>query len=221
MGGTRIWTRNCGRRRTSCSTAAARRRGSAPACRRRPTRSRRTARSRSSPAERSVVVMRHGKYRFVASFLAIPLLLYVVYVISPYAQAFNIALTNWNGFSPPEYTGFANFSRMFHDRLFVKAVEHNLFLLLTLPLITVAIALFLSFMLNVGGRSRGGIRSGVWGSKFYRLKFFFPQVLAVRIIGVLFQQSLRPDTSGALNRSLHAHAIEPVRCLTNPTVRSW
>ena len=143
--------------------------------------------------------MRHGKYRFVASFLAIPLLLYVVYVISPYAQAFNIALTNWNGFSPPEYTGFSNFSRMFHDRLFIKAVEHNLFLLLALPLITVTIALFLSFMLNVGGRSRSGVRTGVWGSKFYRLVFFFPQVLAVAII------KFRRKDDSHVPEPLHGH----------------
>src|SRR5438045_7733550 len=165
--------------------------------------------------------MRHGKYRFVASFLAVPLVLYVFYVLWPYAQAFWIALNNWNGFSPPEYTGFANFSRMFHDRLFIKAVEHNLFLLLTLPLITVAIALFLSFMLNVGGRSRGGIRSGVWGSKFYRLVFFFPQVLAVVIVGVLFQQILRPDTSGALNGPLHVLGLGPIGFLTNQTLAIW
>ena len=129
--------------------------------------------------------MRHGKYRFVASFLAAPLVLYVFYVLWPYAQAFNIALTNWNGFAPPVYVGFANFQRMFHDQLFIKAVEHNLFLLLALPLITVTIALFLSFMLNVGGRSRSGVRTGVWGSKFYRLVFFFPQVLAVAIIAII------------------------------------
>lgn len=166
--------------------------------------------------------MRHGKYRFVASFLAIPLVLYVFYVLWPYAQAFNIALTNWNGFSPPVYVGFANFERMFHDRLFIKAVEHNLFLLLALPLITVIIALFLSFMLNVGGRSRAGVRTGVWGSKFYRLVFFFPQVLAVAIIGVLFQQILRPDTSGALNGPLHALlGVDAIGFLTNPTVAMW
>ena len=31
--------------------------------------------------------------------------------------------------------------------------------------------------------------TGVWGSKFYRVVFFFPQVLAVAIVGVLFRRS--------------------------------
>ena len=165
--------------------------------------------------------MRHGKYPFVISFLAIPVVLYVIYVIGPYAQAFYLALTNYNGFSSPTFVGFENFTRMFHNNLFWKAVQHNLFLLVALPLVTMAIALFLAFMLNVGGRSRGGVRSGVWGSKFYRLVFFFPQVLAVVIVAVLFQQILRPDASGAVNGPLHTLGVSPIGFLTNPTVAMW
>jgi N-acetylglucosamine transport system permease protein len=165
--------------------------------------------------------MRHGKYPFVVSFLVVPVVLYVIYVISPYVQAFYIALTDWNGYGQPQFVGFGNFTRMFHNDLFWKAVQHNLFLLVALPVVTVAIALFLSFMLNVGGRSRGGIRTGVWGSKFYRLVFFFPQVLAVAIIGVLFQQILRPDASGAVNGPLHAAGVQPIGFLTNTTVAMW
>jgi len=165
--------------------------------------------------------MRHGKYPFIISFLAIPVVLYLIYVIGPYAQAFYLALTNYNGFSAPQYVGSENFTRMFHSDLFWKAVQHNLFLLVALPLITMAIALFLAFMLNVGGRSRAGVRSGVWGSKFYRLVFFFPQVLAVVIVGVLFQQILRPDASGAVNGPLHALGVSPIGFLTNPTVAIW
>jgi ABC-type sugar transport system permease subunit len=55
--------------------------------------------------------MRHGKYPFVISFLAIPVVLYVIYVIGPYAQAFYLALTNYNGFSAPTFVGFENTSR--------------------------------------------------------------------------------------------------------------
>ncbi|OLB77269.1 MAG: ABC transporter permease [Actinobacteria bacterium 13_2_20CM_2_71_6] len=166
--------------------------------------------------------MRHGKYPFVISFLVVPLVLYVVYVLGPYAQAFYIAMTDWRGVSAtPNFIGFENFTKMFDDPTFWKAVQHNLFLLLALPLITIAIALFLAFMLNVGGRSRSGVRSGVWGSKFYRVVFFFPQVLAVAIIGVLFQQILRPDSSGALNGPLHAMGLDPVGFLTDPTFAMW
>ena len=134
--------------------------------------------------------MRHGKYPFVIGFLIVPVTLYVVFVVSPYLQAFYISLTNWRGYAPPKYVGLDNYHRLFADDTFWKAVRHNGLMLLTLPLITIAIALFFAFLLNIGGRSRGGSRQGVWGSKFYRVVFFFPQLLAVPIIAVLVWQSV-------------------------------
>jgi N-acetylglucosamine transport system permease protein len=166
--------------------------------------------------------MRHGKYPFVIGFLAIPVLLYAVYVIDPYVQAFYLALTDWHGISAhTHFIGFANFTKLFHDSVFWKALEHNIMLLLALPLITIAIALFLSFMLNVGGRSRSGKTSGVWGSKFYRVVFFLPQVLALAVIAVLFQQILRPDNYGAINSIVHGIFGVNIGFLTDPTLAMW
>jgi N-acetylglucosamine transport system permease protein len=166
--------------------------------------------------------MRHGKYPFVIGFLVIPVALYVIYVIDPYIQAFYIAMTDWRGVSAnPNFIGLDNFAKLFKDGVFWKAIQHNLMLLIAVPLITVVIALFLAFMLNVGGRSQGAKRSGVWGSKFYRVVFFLPQVLAIAIIAVLFQQILRPDTSGAVNGPLHGLGVKPVGFLTNPSIAMW
>jgi ABC-type sugar transport system permease subunit len=57
-----------------------------------------------------------GKYPFIIGFLAAPVLLYAVFVIGPYLQAFQISLTDWRGlkassskrslkFSNPMYSG--------------------------------------------------------------------------------------------------------------------
>lgn len=166
--------------------------------------------------------MRHGRYPFVAGFLAIPVVLYVLYVIWPYAQAFFYAFTDWHGISAKQnFIGFANFTKLFHDKVFWKAVEHNIMLLLALPLITVAIALFLSFMLNQGGRSRSGATAGIWGSKVYRVVFFLPQVLALAVIAVLFQQILRPDNYGAINSIVQGLGFGSIGFLTNPTIAMW
>jgi N-acetylglucosamine transport system permease protein len=166
--------------------------------------------------------MRHGKYPFVAGFLTIPVVLYALYVIAPYVQAFQLAFTDWHGISAnPRYIGFGNFTKLFHTPVFWKALEHNIMLLLALPLITIAIALFLSFMLNQGGRSRTGHTTGIWGSKFYRVVFFLPQVLALAIIAVLFQQILRPDNYGAINSIVQGLGFSPIGFLTNPTIAMW
>jgi N-acetylglucosamine transport system permease protein len=165
--------------------------------------------------------MRHGKYPFVIGFLAAPVLLYSVFVIAPYAQAFQISMTNWRGLSAPQWVGFDNYQRLFEDHRFWQAIQHHLILLLALPLITIAIALFFSFMLNVAGKSSGGKRTGVWGSKVYRVVFFFPQVLAVAIIAVLFQTVYRPNASGLINGVLMKIGLDPVLFLVNPSIALW
>ncbi|NJC70347.1 sugar ABC transporter permease [Planosporangium thailandense] len=165
--------------------------------------------------------MRHGRYPFIVGFLVAPVTLYVVFVIAPYAQAFYISMTNWRGFAPPTWAGFDNYKRMAGDGAFWKAIEHHLVMLITLPLVTIAIALFFAFLLNLGGRSRGSTMSGVWGSKFYRVVFFFPQLLALPIIAVLFGMVYRPNSSGLIDGVLIKLGLAPVGWLINPKLALW
>jgi N-acetylglucosamine transport system permease protein len=166
--------------------------------------------------------MRHGRYPFIVSFLIAPVALYALLVIKPYGETFYISLTRWSGLSAPQWVGLDNFARLFRDETFWKAVRHHAVLLVALPLITIAIALFFAFMLNVGGgRSRGGQQTGVWGSKFYRVVYFLPQVLAIPIIAVLFQTVYRPDSTGLINGILHSLGLGPVFFLIKPNLALW
>ncbi|WP_433364713.1 carbohydrate ABC transporter permease [Streptosporangium sp. CA-115845] len=163
--------------------------------------------------------MRQGKYPFIVGFLAAPVLLYAVFVVSPYIQAFYIAVTNWKGISAnPQFIGLENFTRLLDDEVFWAAVRHHGVLLLVMPLVTIVIALFFSFLLNLSGGQRGGRMTGIWGSKVYRVIFFLPQVLAVAIVGVLFQAIYRPDGTGVINSLLGKVGIEPVGWLIDPDI---
>ncbi|WP_188194484.1 carbohydrate ABC transporter permease [Nonomuraea sp. SYSU D8015] len=166
-----------------------------------------------------MIFNRYRRGLFITSFLAAPVILYLVYVISPYIQAFYIAMTDWRGVTAtPRFIGLDNFERLLGDGTFWKAVSHNGALLLLLPLITIVIALFFAFLLNVGGPQ--GV-TGIRGSKFYRVVFFFPQVLAVAVVAVLFQQVFRPDGSGMLNGPLMALGLPPIGFLSDPDVAFW
>ena len=120
--------------------------------------------------------MRHGQYRFIVGFLALPLALYAVFVISPFVQAFYYSLTNWTGVSPEfDFVGLQNFQNLLHDSLFLRAVRNNLVLLVAMPLAVILLALFFAFLLNVGGggsgagvRGSGGPASTSWRSSFPR-----------------------------------------------------
>ncbi|CAM5595901.1 sugar ABC transporter permease [Streptomyces xanthochromogenes] len=148
--------------------------------------------------------MRHGKYRFIIGFLAIPLALYGVLVISPFLQDFQISLTSWSGLTPEKnFIGLDNYQKLIHNDLFWKALWHNVLLLLCVPVVTLAFGLFFAFMLNVGGRRRGSAGvAGVRGSGLYKVIFFFPQVLSITIIAILWQQIYNPDPENGMLNSL-------------------
>ncbi|MEV3977853.1 sugar ABC transporter permease [Nonomuraea sp. NPDC049758] len=154
---------------------------------------------------------RHG---FVAGFLALPVVLYAVFVISPYVQAFQIALTDWRGVSANlNFVGLDNFRRMLGNDTFWQAVRNHAVLLVTLPLVTIALALVFAYLL--------GDSAGTPGARLYRVIFFLPQVLAVAVVGVLFKAVYRPDASGVLNGALAKLGVEPVGWLTDQNLALW
>jgi N-acetylglucosamine transport system permease protein len=147
--------------------------------------------------------MRHGQARFITGFLAIPLALYLFYVVWPFAQTVGYSFTSWGGFSDDiTLVGGDNYARLLKDDMVKEAFWHHVFFLVMLPLLTIALALFFSFLLNVGGRvDRAGVR-GVWGSNFYKVVFFFPQVLSLVVIGIMWNSIYRGDKNGFINAIL-------------------
>jgi len=143
--------------------------------------------------------MRHGKYPFIIGFLVVPLALYLIFVVGAYLQMFLLSLTDWSGFGAYNFIGFDNFTKLWHDNVFWIALRHNIVLLILLPLVTIAIALIFAFLLNVGGGFRAGVTRGIWGSKVYRVIFFFPQLLALAIVAVIFGRVFGSDKSGMIN----------------------
>jgi N-acetylglucosamine transport system permease protein len=166
--------------------------------------------------------MRHGRYPFIIGFLAAPVAIYGTFVVAAYVQAFQLSFTNWRGFSPDvQYIGFDNFAKLFADEVFFKAVRHHALLLIFLPLITILLSLLFAFLLNVGGGARGGATRGVRGSKFYRVVFFFPQLLALALVAVIFSRVYSPDDSGLINGLLNSVGVGPVLFLANPDLALW
>src|SRR4051794_11952256 len=106
--------------------------------------------------------MRQGRYPFIISMLVVPVVLYAVFVLSPYAQAFYISLTDWSGYTAAKnFVGMSNYSKLVHDPVFWTSVRHNLLAVVVIPLVTIALALFFATMLNVGGRKGQAAIQGV------------------------------------------------------------
>jgi N-acetylglucosamine transport system permease protein len=165
--------------------------------------------------------VRHGKYPLIISFLVPPLVLYGVFVLSPYLQAFQISTTDWLGYSAQaDPVGLANFRTLLHDGYVWNALTNNAILLALVPVLTIALGLFFATMLTMGGRKGSAGVSGVRGTAVYRLVYFFPQVLSVVIIALLWKEIYHPNT-GLLNGALRAIGLPAPTWLGDPRTAFW
>ncbi len=135
---------------------------------------------------------------FMLVFLGLPLALFAVFVVWPFAQALWYSMTDWTGFTPDmSFVGLDNYQKLLHDDVFMQAVRNNLLLAVVVPLVTVVLSFALATMITVGGASYGQTR-GLRFSSFYRVISFFPYTVPAIIIGLIWAQMYDPS-SGLLN----------------------
>jgi N-acetylglucosamine transport system permease protein len=160
--------------------------------------------------------MHYQKYRLIIPFLLPAILLYGVFVVWPYAQAIYISLTSWRGVSSNKpFVGLENYQRLWEDERFHEALTRNGQLLVVLPLVTIAIALTFGALFTQGSQQ-------IRGAGFYRIVFFFPQIIPAVIVGILWSYVYTPNI-GLLNGILRAVGLGDVSTswLTDPSTVLW
>jgi N-acetylglucosamine transport system permease protein len=148
--------------------------------------------------------MYYKKYRLIIPFLLPAVALYSIFVLYPYVQAFYLSLTSWSGTaSTKPFIGLANFRDLLTDGRFLDALTNNAKYLLVLPVGTLTVALLFAALFTQGTR-------GIPGAGFYRIVFFFPQVISLVIVGILFQYVYNPRY-GLLNEALTFAGMENLK----------
>lgn len=152
--------------------------------------------------------MYYQKYRIIIPFLALPLALYFVFVIYPYVQSMYVSFTQWRGLTPDlTWIGTANYERMLNDPGFWGALKNNIRYLVVIPIGTITISLGLAYLLTEG---RVRFRS------FYRVVYFFPWMMSIVAVGVLWGFIYSPRI-GVLNGTLELLGIDKtIAWLGNP-----
>ena len=148
------------------------------------------------------------KKKVVPYLLVSPYIIHFLIFIA-FPVIFSIVLTfhKWNIISPMEYTGFANYIRLFQDALFLKSIINTLiFLVIHIPL-QIIVALFLAEVLNQKIFLRG----------FFRAAFFLPVVVSGVVVTILWQQLYGFDT-GLLNKILVTLGFGKVGWLIDPKI---
>lgn len=129
------------------------------------------------------------------------MVIYLIFVAIPYITSMAIAFTKWRGLSMNiTFNGVNNFIKLANDPNFWNALSHNGIALAVLPPIIISIALFFAFLFT----------QGIRGGSFFRVAFFFPQVMSAIIVGVLWSFVFHP-TIGMLNGALSVLGIQSLQ----------
>jgi ABC-type glycerol-3-phosphate transport system permease component len=144
---------------------------------------------------------------FALVFLGLPLAVYVIFVISPFVQAFYYSMTDWSGFSKTmNFVGLTNYFTLLTDPVFTKAVYNSIVLVLILPPLVIVLSVTLATLVTIGGATQGEIQ-GLKHSGIYRVISFFPYTVPAIVIGILWAQMYDPS-SGLLNGILTAMGFD-------------
>ena len=145
-------------------------------------------------------------------FLGRPVAVVLVFVVWPFIQAGYYSLTDWTGFkSTFNFIGFDNFTSLWHDDIFRKAVRNNIIMAIVMPFVTIVIALTFASLITIGGSSRGQLR-GIRNSTLYRVVSFFPYVVPAIVIGLIWSKIFDPS-NGLLNGVLTRTRTQRLRGL--------
>ncbi|MET9218333.1 sugar ABC transporter permease [Streptomyces sp. NPDC003300] len=129
--------------------------------------------------------------RLFVPFVGPALLLYTVVFVAPIGGAVWISLHNWAGSGPMTWAGLRNYTRLFHDDLFVESLGNTLKLLFLVGIAVFAISFALTLILR-----------DMAGRKVVRSIIFFPHLVNALVYGVLVGFIFNPD---GLANSLLAH----------------
>jgi multiple sugar transport system permease protein len=149
-----------------------------------------------------------SKKEMLAYFLVSPYLLYLtIFVLFPVLFCLFLTFHKWNIIAPMQFIGVDNYSRLFRDRLFWKAIVNTLkFLLLHIPL-QLIVSLFLAQLLNQKIRA----------ISFFRASFFMPVIVSGVVVTILWQQLFGFD-AGIINRILMSVGAKKIGWLVNPDI---
>jgi N-acetylglucosamine transport system permease protein len=132
-------------------------------------------------------------------FILPALLFYLLFMVVPYLLAFGVSFVKWRGVSlDMHFVGLANFATMFDDPNFWKALKNTVFFTVSTGIIVPVMALYFAVAVT---------RKLVVGAQFFRVTYFFPNLISQVAIAVLWWFALNPQF-GILSNFLHLLGLE-------------
>ncbi|MGZ3637368.1 MAG: carbohydrate ABC transporter permease [Ktedonobacterales bacterium] len=124
-------------------------------------------------------------------FLAVPLVIYAIWVWGPALVTIGISFTRWDNVSDPQWIGLQNYTRLFQDPLFTQSLINNFIWLVVFISIPTTAGLALAIVLD----------RRLKFTRVYQSAIYLPMVLSLPVIGLMFTWFFKPD-DGLVNTLL-------------------
>ncbi|MEG1925450.1 MAG: sugar ABC transporter permease [Ruthenibacterium sp.] len=129
-------------------------------------------------------------------------LLFVVFMLYPIVDLIRVSFYSWDGLlGNMKFIGLKNYETMFKNTAFWTSFRNTVFFIVFCTLITVFLSLFLATVLS---------KSKVKHKAFYRVVFYFPNILSIVVISGIFNGIFSPE-NGVLNSFLSLVGLDFMR----------
>lgn len=146
----------------------------------------------------------------IVLFLLPALLLFLLFVIYPIFRSAYYSTFDWKGLGPAvDYIGLKNYGKIFADKVFIKAIQNVLIIIVCSLALQLPLAVMLAVMVgrNLPGRT------------MFRMVFFLPYVLSEVNTGIMWMLLYNSDPErGLLNGILVLLGLNPVNWLADMNI---
>lgn len=144
-------------------------------------------------------IPRRGEALTGYMFVALPMLILLIFNIGSILFAFYISLWKWNlRLGGTKFLGLQNYQNALADPTFAKAITNTIYYTIVWVPLTMAVGLFLAVLVN----------QKIRGLTFFRASFYFPAIASSAAITTLWIFMLAPD--GLFNGVRAAIGINPL-----------
>jgi len=143
----------------------------------------------------TMVQSKKQKYLFLAFCLLPTLIVFGIFTFYPLANGLYLSFFHWSGTGGSKvFAGLDNYKQLIADDIIPKTIWHDYFLVVTKVFFIMILATYFAVAMT---------QLRIKEAPFYRIIFFFPNIMSVVIIGILWQFIFNPK-AGLVNSGLEA-----------------
>lgn len=131
------------------------------------------------------------------AFIIPTLVLYAVFFVYPVIVSFYYGFFGWDGITDKVFVGLDNFTRLWEDEVFRKALVNNFYFMAFSLIVNIPLVFLISIMISKVRRMRD----------FYKSAVFVPVVISTATVAILFGVLYNYD-SGLINQFIRLVAPE-------------